>query len=245
MLFIRSLLFHICFFVWTAIWAILLVWTYLIPRRAMVWVITQFFRSYIPFERYIVGLDYEVRGMEHMPAGPCIIAMKHQSTYETLKLHHLFGDVAIILKRELMYIPFWGWYQAKSGVIPVDRGAKGVAMTSMLRGARKVVAEGRRIVIFPQGTRIKAGARHPYKSGVGVMYEDLGLPLVPVAINAGVFWPRRSFYIHPGKVTFEILPPIQPGLPREQVMKQLEEAIETASDRLIQQAGGPALGSVD
>lgn len=241
MIYLRSLLFHLCFFAWTALWAILLLWTFFIPRRAMVWVITQFFRSYMLFERGIVGLRYEVKGWENLPPGPCIIAMKHQSAYETLKLHHLFGDVAIILKRELMFIPFWGWYQAKSGVIPVDRGAKGVAMRSMLLGARKVAAQGRRIVIFPQGTRIAPGARRPYKTGVAVMYEELGLPIVPVALNAGVFWPRHGFLIHPGTVTFEILPPILPGLPREEALRQLEEQLEAASDHLVQQAGGPAL----
>lgn len=243
MLFIRSLLFHICFFLWTGLWALLLVWTFFIPRRAMVWVITQFFRSYMLFERTLVGLRYEVRGRENMPQGPCIIAMKHQSAYETLKLHHLFGDVAIILKRELMFIPFWGWYQAKAGMIPVDRGARGVAMASMLSGARKVMAQGRRIIIFPQGTRIKPGAVRPYKSGVAVMYEELSLPIVPVALNAGVFWPRHGFYIHPGTVVFEILPAIQPGLSRDEALKQLETVVEAASDRLVQQAGGPALGA--
>ncbi len=244
MIFIRSLLFHICFFIWTAFWALALMWMLLIPRRAMVWIITQFFRSYMLFERGILGLHYEVKGLENLPQGPCIIAMKHQSAYETLKLHHLFGDVAVILKRELMFIPFWGWYQAKAGMIPVDRGAKGVAMTSMLNGARKVVAQGRRIVIFPQGTRIKPGAIRPYKSGVAVMYDELKLPIVPVAMNAGVFWPRHGFLVRPGTVTFEILPPIMPGLTRDEALKQLEAVVETASDRLVQQAGGPALGSV-
>lgn len=244
MIYLRSLLFHICFFVWTAFWALALVWVFFIPRRTMVWVITQFFRSYMLFEYAILGLRYEVKGRENLPPGACIIAMKHQSAYETLKLHHLFGDVAIILKRELMYIPLWGWYQAKAGMIPVDRGAKGVALASMLKGARRVAAEGRRIVIFPQGTRIKPGAKKPYKAGVSALYEETGLPLVPVAINAGVFWARHAFLIRSGTVTFEILQPIAPGLPRDEAQRQLEDVLEAASDRLVQQAGGPALGSV-
>lgn len=236
MTFIRSLLFHICFFIWTAFWAVALVWVYVIPRRAMVWVITQFFRSYMIFERGILGLRYQVKGWENLPPGPCIIAMKHQSVYETLKLHHLFGDVAIILKKELMFIPLWGWYQAKAGMIAVDRGAGSKALQSMLKGARRVAAQGRRIVIFPQGTRVKPGTKRTYKSGVGALYEGLNLPVVPVAINAGVFWPRHGFLIRSGTVTFEILPAIQAGLPREQMMKQLEEVLEAASDRLLSSA---------
>lgn len=233
MIYLRSLLFHLCFFVWTALWAILLLWTFFIPRRAMVWVVTQFFRSYLIFEYGILGLRYQVKGRENLPPGPCLIAMKHQSMYETLKLHILFGDPAIVLKRELMFIPFWGWYQAKAGMIAVDRGAGGKALASMLKGARRAIGQGRRIVIFPQGTRVAPGAKRPYKTGVGAMYEELKVPLVPVAINAGVFWPRHAFLIRPGVVTFEILPAIAPGQPREQVMQQLEAQLEAASSALL------------
>lgn len=232
MLFIRSLLFHVCFYVWTLLFAVLLLWVFLLPRRMMVRVITVFFSTYAVMEKYIVGLAYEVRGRENLPNGACVIACKHQSAYETLKLHLLFGDVAIVLKRELMWIPFWGWYQMKAGMIPVDRGARGVAMKSMVDNARHAVEDGRRIVIFPQGTRVAPDAKRPYKVGVAVLAEKYNLPIVPVALNAGLYWPRHSFYLYPGKVIFEILPPLPAGLPRDEIMSRLEMQIEAASDRL-------------
>jgi len=237
MTFLRSLVFHSVFVFWTALWAVLLLWVFFIPRRWMVKVITLFFSSYYPMEKYILGLDYEVQGRENLPQGACIIACKHQSAYETLKLHMLFGDVAIILKRELMWIPFWGWYQWKAGMIPVNRGAKSVAMLSMLHGAKKVAAQGRPIVIFPQGTRVAPGTKRPYKVGVAALYETLNLPIVPVALNAGLYWPRHAFCIRPGRVKINILPPIPPGLGREELMAKLESVLETESDRLAENAG--------
>ncbi len=231
-LFLRSLLFHTVFILWTALWAVLLLWVFFLPRRWMVRVITLFFASYHPLEKYLLGLDYVVEGRENLPPGPCVIACQHQSAYETFKLHVIFGDVAIILKRELMWIPFWGWYQAKAGMIPVNRGAKGAAMRSMLRGARRVAAQGRPIVIFPQGTRVAPGAHRPYKIGTGVLAETLNLPVVPVALNAGLFWPRHAFLVRPGRVTFRILPPLPAGLDRHAVLQQLETAIERASGQL-------------
>lgn len=232
MLFLRSLLFHVLFYVWTLLCALLMLWTFVIPRRAMVKVVTLFLKSYGLLEKYVVGITYEVRGRENLPEGACVIACKHQSAYETLKLHMLFGDVAIVLKRELMWIPFWGWYQMKAGMIPVDRGAGGAAMRSMLENAKAAVDEGRRIVIFPQGTRVAVGAKKPYKAGFAALAEKYNLPVVPVALNTGCFWPRHSFYLYPGKVIFEILPPIAPGLSREELMQQVESRIEAASDRL-------------
>ena len=238
MTFLRSLAFHLCFFIWTAFWLVGMIPLFFIPRWLMIRGIILFFSSYIPFERYIAGIDFEVRGRENLPAGPCLIAMKHQSAYETFKLHYIFGDVAVILKRSLMFVPLWGWYQAKSGVIPVDRGAGGRAMVSLLTGARKIAAQKRSIVIFPQGTRVPPGAKRSYKSGVSVLYEDLNWPVVPVALNSGVFWPRRAFFLKPGRVVFDILPAIPPGLGREEMQKRMEEAIETASDRLLAESSG-------
>lgn len=232
-LFLRSLLFHTVFVLWTALWAVLLLWVFFLPRRMMVRIITVFFSSYYPLEKYILGLEYVVEGRENLPSGACVIACKHQSAYETLKLHVIFGDVAVILKRELMWIPFWGWYQAKAGMIPVNRGAKGAAMRSMLRGARRVAAQGRPIVIFPQGTRVAPGAQRPYKIGTGVLAETLNLPVVPVALNAGLFWPRHAFLIRPGRVTFRILPPLPAGLDRDAVVRELENVLESASAQLV------------
>lgn len=233
---LRSLIFHILFMSWTAICALVMLPALLMPRRWAVRIFTAFFRTYIPLERYILGLRYEVRGMENIPQGSCVLACLHQSAYETFKLHILFGDVTIVLKRELMWIPLWGWYQAKSGVIPIDRGAGGVAMKCLLDGAAVPMHEGRRIAIFPQGTRVPPLKRRPFKAGISFLYEKYGVPVVPVALNSGLFWPRRAFLIRPGTVIFEILKPLPSGLKRTEVMPLLEQQLAEAEQRLCSEA---------
>jgi 1-acyl-sn-glycerol-3-phosphate acyltransferase len=237
---LRSLLFNLAFFSWTAFVCVAILWTLLLPRRFVVAGIIGWLRSVHFLERAILGLDYEVRGAEHLPDGPFVLAAKHQSAWETMKLHLLVRDPAIILKRELLWIPLWGWYAAKAHMIAVDRGARGRAVASMLKGARRTVAEGRPIVIFPQGTRTAPGAWRPYRVGAGILYSELGIPIVPMALNAGLYWPRRSFIKRPGRIVVEFLPPIPPGRPMDEAMRELEERLEAATDRLVTAAGGPA-----
>jgi 1-acyl-sn-glycerol-3-phosphate acyltransferase len=183
-----------------------------------------------------VGLDYEVRGAENVPAGAAIIAMKHQSAWDTLAAPVVFENPVIILKRELSWIPFYGWYAMKAGMISVDRGAGPSALRSMVRQCERAKAQGRKIIIFPEGTRTAVGAPPAYQSGIFAVYRQLGLPMVPVAVNSGLFWGRRQFGKRPGHIVVEILPPIPPGGARGPVMAQVESAIETASARLA--AGG-------
>ncbi|NYZ15209.1 1-acyl-sn-glycerol-3-phosphate acyltransferase [Azospirillum sp. RWY-5-1] len=239
MIALRSLLFNIAFYGWTTIACFGLLWMLLLPRRRMIAVVRWYLDTVGWLERVILGLDYEVRGRENLPAGACIVAAKHQSAWETMKLHALFGDPAIVLKRELTWIPIWGWYARKARMIAVDRGARGKALSSMIENSRPVAAEGRPIVIFPQGTRTAPGAYRGYRVGVGALYEQLRLPIVPVALNSGVFWGRNSFMKRSGTIVVEILPPIQPGLPRAQAMAELESRLEAATDRLVVAAGGP------
>jgi len=224
----------------TALMCVGLLWILLLPRDQMMAVVRWYLSSIAWMERTILGLRYEVRGLENVPAqGSFIIAAKHQSAWETMKLHLIFHDPAVILKRELTWIPTWGWYAQKSRMIAVDRGARGRALTSMIENSRPVVAEGRPIVIFPQGTRVAPGKHINYRVGVGVLYDELKLPIVPVALNAGLYWPRRSFLKKPGTIVVEILPPIAPGLTRAQVMQELETRLEEATERLVVAAGGP------
>jgi 1-acyl-sn-glycerol-3-phosphate acyltransferase len=240
MIFLRSLAFNIAFHVWTAIACLGLLWMLLLPRHAMVRVVMWYLGTIAWLERTLVGIRYEVRGREHVPAsGSFLLAAKHQSAWETMKLHFLVNDPAIILKRELLWIPIWGWYAAKARMIPVDRGARGRAVASLVRNSKPVRDEGRPIVIFPQGTRVAAGAYRPYRIGVGVLYENLDIPIVPMALNAGLYWARHSFIKRPGTVVVEFLPPIQPGLGRAKAMQMLEEQLEAATDRLVVAAGGP------
>lgn len=241
MLFIRSLLFNIIFYVLTTFWCLGIIWTLVMPRRVGVVAVRTYMRILAFFERVVIGLHYEVKGLEHLPKdGAVLIGAKHQSMWETMKLHLMFHDPAIVLKHELLYIPIWGWYAAKSKMIPVKRGKRGAAIKSLVAGAQEMKAMGREIVIFPQGTRVAPGVYAPYKVGISMLYEALDVPLVPMALNSGVFWGRHSFIKRPGTITIEFLPPIPPGLSKETALFELEARLEAASDRLVTAVGGPA-----
>jgi len=239
-LILRSILFNIVYHGWTMFCCVALLWMGLLPRKGMIEVIRWYMGTLYWIERTILGLDYVVKGLEHLPKdGPVLIGAKHQSMWETMKLHLIFDDPAIVLKRELLWIPIWGWYAAKADQIPVHRGKKGAAIASLIAGAKRMKAQGREIVIFPQGTRTAAGAYQPYKVGIALLYETLDIPLVPMALNSGVFWGRRTFVKRPGTITIEFLPPIPPGLPKEEALAELERRLEAASERLSLEVGGP------
>ena len=241
MIFLRSLLFNVTFFSWTAVYCFAIVWTLVMPRPVMLTMIRFYMRSLAFLERAIIGLRYEVKGQEHLPPdGSYLVGAKHQSMWETMKLHLIFRDPAIVLKHELIYIPLWGWYAWKARMIPVKRGKRGAAIASLVRGARAMREMGREIVIFPQGTRVAVGEYRPYKVGIGVLYQDLGVPLVPMAVNSGVFWGRKTFLKRPGLITIEFLPPIPPGLPKDVALFELEARLESASNRLAVAVGGAA-----
>lgn len=178
------------------------------------------------------NLRHRVRGAENLPAGPFLIASKHQSSWETLAFATLFPDCAIVLKRELYWIPVVGWAMARAGNIGVDRKAGAKALRRMLREAEAAASEGRPILIFPEGTRVAVGSAPPYQPGVAALYAHLKLPVVPVALNSGVFWPRRAFVKRSGTIEVEILPPIPAGLPRTAFVGRLRAAIEPAAERL-------------
>jgi 1-acyl-sn-glycerol-3-phosphate acyltransferase len=184
----------------------------------------------------IAGLRGEVRGMGHLPTGSCLIAMKHQSAWDTLMLQALFRDPAVVIKRELLCVPFYGWYARRAGSIPVDRRGGAGALRGMVAGARRAAAEGRPIIIFPQGTRTAPGHPVPYHPGVAALYQALYLPLIPAAVNSGLFWGRRSFLKRPGRIILEFLEPIAPRLSRRELMAELERRIETATTALEEEA---------
>ena len=233
---LRSALFNLVFYAWTALLAIAALPMLLAPRRAVMSLGRWWSRTVLELARLIAGIAYELRGAEHLPRAPAIIAMKHQSAWDTLAVPALVGDAAIVLKRELLWIPCYGWYAYKAGMIPVDRGAGAPALRAMLGRARAVVAEGRPIVIFPEGTRTAVGATRSYHPGVAALYTQLGLPVVPVAVNSGLFWPRRSFLKRPGRIVVEALAPLPPGLERRTFLAELQSRIETATERLVAEA---------
>jgi 1-acyl-sn-glycerol-3-phosphate acyltransferase len=186
--------------------------------------------------RWIAGIRMEVRHAERIPKGPALVASKHQSAWDTFALVPLFDDPALVMKSELLKIPFYGWFSRKFEMIFVARERRGGALKQMLKDAALRRDQGRQIVIFPEGNRRSPGAEPDYKPGVMALYESLGLACVPMALNSGLYWPRRTFTRHPGTIVVEVLEPIPAGLPRKEFLRRLEVAIETATSRLVAEA---------
>ena len=232
----RSLLFNLLFYVTTTLFLVLGSPLLFAPRRWAMAALAIHGRFELWLLRVIVGTTLEVRGADKLPAGACLVAAKHQSAWETFGLIPLFRDPALVMKRELFWIPFHGWFSHKFEMIPVDRDKGPSALRRMLREAKKRAADGREIILFPEGTRRTPGAPPDYKTGVVLLYEGLGLPCVPVALNSGVFWPRRSLMRRPGTIVVEFLDPIQAGLARTEFLTRLIASIETASARLLAEA---------
>ncbi len=239
----RSLIFNLLFYVTTALFVVLGSPLLFGPRRWAMAALAIHGRFELWLLKVIAGMRLEVRGAEKLPKGACLVASKHQSAWETFGLIPLFRDPALLMKRELFWIPFHGWFSHKFEMIPVDRDKGPAALRRMLREAQKRVADGREIVIFPEGTRRPVGAPPDYKTGVVLLYEALGVPCVPLALNSGVFWPRRSLIRRPGTIVVEFLDPIPPGLPKGEFLKRLIDAIETASARLLAEATSQEPGS--
>ena len=233
---LRSVLFGLLFYITTTLFVALCSPLLFGPRSWAMAALRVHTRTELWLLKHIVGLDLEVRGLEKLQPGPCLVASKHQSAWETFALISLFRDPALLMKRELFWIPFHGWFSSKFQMIPVDRDAGPAALRKMLRAAKKRIEDGREIIIFPEGTRRPQGAPPDYKTGIVLLYNALNVPCVPVALNSGHFWPRRSWMRKPGTVVVEILDPIPPGLPRAEFLSRLQNAIETASDRLLKEA---------
>ena len=240
MILCRSIIFNILFYGFTIVISVVFLPVLLLPRPAIL-AITKFYLNGVDFfEKHILNLTYEIRGVEHLPqSGTYLVAAKHQSAYETLKLHHLFGDPTIVLKQELMSIPIFGTFLKKLDVIAIDRKNKETAVNAVIEGAARMKDQGRPIIIFPQGTRVPVNItaqEKPYKGGIVKMYSQTKLPIIPMALNSGLFWGRNHFIKKPGSVIFEFLAPIEPGLPDKKVMKALEDRLEERSLDLMLEA---------
>ena len=187
--------------------------------------------------KHIVGLDYEIRGRELLPPGPVIFAIKHQSMWETIAQHILLNDPAIIMKRELLKVPVYGWYAQKCEMIVIDRDGHASALRDMIRTAKDRLQAGRPVVIFPEGTRKLPGEAPDYKPGVAALYGALDVPCVPIALNSGLFWARKGTNPRPGRIIVEILPAIAPGMNRREFMPFLQHQLEAATNRLLTEGG--------
>jgi 1-acyl-sn-glycerol-3-phosphate acyltransferase len=182
--------------------------------------------------KHVVGIDYRITGAENLPNTPAIYAAKHQSAWETLFLSRYLNFPAFVLKKELLSIPLFGWFLKRAGMIAVDRKGGASALRQMARQASETLEGGRSILIFPEGTRVAPGETRPYQPGVAALYTQLKTPVVPVALNSGLFWGKRAFLKKPGTIVVQILPPIPPGLDRKAVMRELEGRIEPAARAL-------------
>jgi 1-acyl-sn-glycerol-3-phosphate acyltransferase len=232
---IRSVLFNVLFYLNMIALMCLALPTLLMPRRALLKVVRFWARSNHWLLRTVCGITVELRGLEKIPPGALLVASKHQSLWETFALAPLFADPAFILKRELMWLPFFGWLARKAQMIPVDRGARSQALAAISARARIELARNRQIVIFPEGTRRPPGAEPKYKYGVVHLYAESGVACLPIALNSGLFWPRRSIRRYPGTIVAEFLDPIAPGLDKQVFFERLQQAIETATARLIRE----------
>jgi 1-acyl-sn-glycerol-3-phosphate acyltransferase len=235
---LRSLLFNVFFYGWTAVCVVLGLPLLLGPRIWIYYLGRVWAHPIIFALRLLCGLKYRVVGRENLPQGPVLLAAKHQSAWETIIFSILLWDHCFVLKRELLRLPLFGLYLARAGLIPVDRKGGSKALRQMVATAKDVAAAGRPIVIFPEGTRVAPDQQRPYHPGVAALYSQLDIPVVPVALNSGLFWRRNSFWKQPGTITLEYLPPIPPGQPRKDFLQQLETAIEGRSRALL--ADGPA-----
>lgn len=229
---LRSLAFNLAFYLWTAVALTLALPVLLLPYRATYWFGRNWVRVSLWLLRRLVGLDHRIVGGELRPEGSAIYAAKHQSSWDTLVFALLLKEPAYVLKRELLFLPLFGLFLLKAGHIPVDRSAGASALKRMLATAKQRRDQGRDLLIFPEGTRVPVGERRPYHPGVAALYGQLDLPVVPVALNSGLYWGRRSFNKKPGTIALEFLPAIPPGLARRQFMAELEKRLEAASSRL-------------
>jgi 1-acyl-sn-glycerol-3-phosphate acyltransferase len=230
---IRSVVFNVLFYLNLLVHFIAAIPTLAMPRWGIIAVARFWARTNLWLLRMVCGIRVEFRGVEKIPPGPLLVSSKHQSLWETFALLLILPDPAYIMKRELMWIPFFGWYTWKAGMIPVDRSRGSQALAEMNACARREAERNRQIIIFPEGTRRPPGAEPKYKYGVVHLYAEMGVPCLPIALNSGLFWPRRSIRRYPGTIRVEVLDPIPPGLGKDEFFERLQGEVEAATARLV------------
>ena len=234
MIILRSILFNTLFYASLILQMILLSpYYFLAPRKKAFVIPKNWARSNHWLMEKVVGTTFTVEGLENIPEGGYILAPKHQSLWDTYALLPWLDDPVYILKRELMWIPIFGWYVARQKMIPVDRGARGKVMVKVMERAKEEMAAGRQLIIYPEGTRRSPGAPPEYKYGIARLYRDLQVPVVPVVMHPGLFWPKNALARYPGHFKIRILPPIQPGLGQGEFQETLIARMEEASDALL------------
>ncbi len=237
MLRLRSLAFNIAFYAWTVgLTLATLPFYFFVSQERSMDVVRLWSRGMLWLLRVLAGTTYEVRGLDNLPAGGALIACKHQSTWETLALVPILTNPTYVMKEELARIPVFGAYTVKAGMIHLDRKGKTAALRALAERARQEIAKGRQVIMFPEGTRRAPGAPPDYQTGIALLYKTLGVPVVPAALNSGLYWPRRQIDHHPGTIILEFLPAIPAGLDSRSFLSRLESTVETATDRLMGEA---------
>jgi 1-acyl-sn-glycerol-3-phosphate acyltransferase len=229
---VRSVIFAALFYLWSALTSFVMIPLFLCPRRWTVKALAVWGLGCIVLLRLACGIRVELRGREHIPKGSAIVAPKHQCMFDVFVQFAWLSDVCFVMKKELLKVPFFGWYAWKGGMIPVDRGGHSAALKKLVRDAKARLKVPRQLLIFPEGTRRLPGAPGDYKPGIAALYRELDLPVHPVATNSGVHWPAHGLIRTPGTIVFEFLEPIPPGLKRAEFMRTLEDRIETAQPAL-------------
>ncbi len=231
---LRSLIFVALFYLWSALVAVGASPIVLPgPRRWTTAMMRVWAKGIILLLRVICDIRVEVRGQEHIPTGAALLAPKHQCMFDVFAQFAWAPDACFVMKKELMWIPFFSWYAMKARMIVVDRAGHSTALRKLVRDSQERFADNRQVMIFPEGTRTEPGAPGDYKPGIAALYREIDVPVHPVATNSGVHWPKHGFMRKPGTIVFEFLEPIQPGLKRAEFMRILQERVETASIKLL------------
>ncbi len=231
MIYLRSFLFQLVFWLWSATMAILMVATFPLPRAANRACLSLWSKGVTLSLRWLAGVRVEIRGRENLPTGGALVAPKHQSMFDVFSQFALLPDACFVMKKELLMVPLFGWHGLKGGMIVVDRGGHSTALKKLVRDSVERMKESRQIVIFPEGTRGKVGEPGDYKPGIAALYRELDLPVTPLALNCGSHW-NKGRTIKPGSIVFEYLDPIPAGLKRGEFMRELQTRIDGATQTL-------------
>ena len=232
MILARSLLFALLFYLWSLTLCLLFLPALALPRAIVAWAFKLWARGVIVLLGVCCGILVEVRGREHLPTGRALVAAKHQCMFDVFAQFVVLPDSCFVMRKELMLIPFFGWYAWKQRMVVIDRDGGSAALRQMVRDGQERLAEERQLLIFPEGHRGEPGVAGDYQPGVAGLYRDLGLPAHLVATNSGVHWPAHGILRRPGTIVFEYLEPLPAGMKRADFMRQMQERIEAASTAL-------------
>ncbi|PIC00821.1 1-acyl-sn-glycerol-3-phosphate acyltransferase [Caulobacter sp. X] len=231
MIYLRSFLFQLVFWLWSATMAVLMLATIPLPRAVNRACLTFWSKGVILSLRWLAGVRIEIRGRENVPTGAAIVAAKHQSMFDVFSQFAILPDACFVMKKELLMVPLFGWHGLKADMIVVDRDGHSAALKKLVRDAKDRMKDARQIVIFPEGTRGDVGQPGDYKPGIAALYRELDMPVTPLALNCGSHW-DKGFLRKPGTIVFEYLEPIPAGLKRAEFMRELQTRIDGATQAL-------------